>query len=139
MRADLPAVVRNLARRGFVLDEARIMALEEQRKRAQIDADRVRAERNANAKAVGAAKGQGGDATTLLARGEELTHELARVDAALESVQTEFDALLLNLPNLLHDSVPDGRDESANQQVRRWGEARRFDFQPLDHVALGEG
>jgi seryl-tRNA synthetase len=139
MRADLPAVVRNLARRGFVLDEARIMALEEQRKRAQIDADRVRAERNANAKAVGAAKGQGGDATTLLARGEELTHELARVDAALESAQTEFDALLLNLPNLLHDSVPDGRDESANQQVRRWGEARRFDFQPLDHVALGEG
>ena len=139
MRADLPAVVRNLARRGFVLDEARMTALEEARKRAQIDADRVRAERNANAKAVGAAKGKGQDAGALLVRGEELTHELTRVDAALESVQSELDALLLHLPNLLHESVPDGRDETANQQVRRWGEPRKFDFKPLDHVALGEG
>jgi seryl-tRNA synthetase len=139
MRADLPGVVRNLARRGFVLDGARITALEEARKRAQIDADRVRAERNANAKAVGHAKGKGEDASALLARGEELTHELTRVDASLASVQTDFDVLLLNLPNLLHDSVPDGRDESANQQVRRWGEPRKFDFKPLDHVALGEG
>ncbi len=139
MRADLPAVARNLARRGFVLDEARMSALEEARKRAQIDADRVRAERNANAKAVGAAKGKGQDASALLARGEALTHELTQVDAALESVQTQLDALLLNLPNLLHESVPDGRDESANQQVRRWGEPRKFDFKPLDHVALGEG
>src|SRR5580692_5566120 len=107
MRADLPGVVRNLARRGFVLDEARITQLEEARKRAQIDADRIRAERNANAKAVGAAKGQGVDASGLLTRAEELTHELARVDAALVSVQADLDALQLNLPNLLHESVPD--------------------------------
>ncbi len=139
LRADLPGVVRNLARRGFVLDEARIAALEEARKRAQIDTDRVRAERNANAKAVGAAKGKGEDAGALLARGEALTHELSRVDASLEAVQTELDALLLHLPNLLHASVPDGRDESANREVRRWGEPRRFDFTPQDHVALGEG
>ena len=139
MRADLPAVVRNLARRGFVLDESQVTALEEQRKRAQIDADRVRAERNANAKAVGHAKGKGEDASALLARGEELTRELTQVDAALVSVQAELDTLQLNLPNLLHESVPDGRDESANQEVRRWGEPRKFAFRPLDHVALGEG
>ncbi len=93
MRADLPGVVRNLARRGFVLDEARISALEEARKRAQIDADRVRAERNANAKAVGHAKGKGQDATELLARAEQLTHELAQVDASLEEVQRQLDDL----------------------------------------------
>ena len=139
LRADLPGVARNLARRGFLLDEARITALEEARKRAQIDADRVRAERNANAKAVGAAKGKGEDASELLARGEALTHELSRVDASLVSVQTELDALVLNLPNLLHESVPEGRDENANQQVRRWGEPRQLDFKPLDHVAVGEG
>jgi seryl-tRNA synthetase len=139
LRADLPGVVRNLARRGFVLDEARITALEEQRKRAQIDADRVRAERNANAKAVGQAKGKGQDATELLARGEALTHELSQVDSSLVAVQTELDALQLNLPNLLHESVPEGRDETANREVRRWGEPRGFDFKPLDHVALGEG
>jgi len=139
LRADLPGVVRNLARRGFVLDEVRISALEEARKRAQIDADRVRAERNANAKAVGQAKGKGQDAGALLARGEELTHELTQVDATLAAVQAELDDLQLNLPNLLHESVPDGHDESANQEVRRWGEPRKFAFKPLDHVALGEG
>ena len=139
LRADLPGVVRNLARRGFVLDEARIMALEEQRKRAQIDADRVRAERNANAKAVGQAKSKGEDATELLVRGEALTHELAQVDASLEGVQAELDVLVLNLPNLLHASVPEGRDETANRELRRWGEPRSFEFKPLDHVALGEG
>ncbi len=110
LRADLSGVARNLARRGFVLDEGRITALEETRKRAQIDADRVRAERNANAKAVGQAKGQGQDASALLARGEALTHELTTVDSSLTSVQAELDALQLNLPNLLHESVPDGRD-----------------------------
>ncbi|HEY1590003.1 MAG TPA: serine--tRNA ligase, partial [Rhodanobacter sp.] len=134
LRTDLPGVVRNLARRGFVLDEARITALEEQRKRAQIDADRVRAERNTNAKAVGQAKGKGEDATQLLARAEALTHELGQVDASLTHVQTELDALQLNLPNLLHESVPEGRDEAANHEVHRWGEPRRFDFKPLDHV-----
>src|SRR5580692_11838649 len=103
MRADLPGVVRNLARRGFVLDEVRITALEETRKRAQIDADRVRAERNTNAKAVGQAKGKGQDASALLARGEELTHELATVDATLTAVQADLDSLQLNLPNLLND------------------------------------
>lgn len=139
LRSDLPGVVRNLARRGFVLDEARITALEEQRKRAQIDADRVRAERNANAKAVGHAKGTGADASALLARGEVLTHELSQVDGTLAAVQTELDVLQLNLPNLLHASVPDGRDETANREVRRRGEPREFDFKPLDHVALGEG
>ncbi len=139
LRTDLPGVVRNLARRGFVLDEARIAALEDERKRAQIDADRVRAERNANAKAVGSAKGRGQDASALLARGEQLTHELAQVDVALAAVQGELDALQLGLPNLLHASVPDGRDESANREVRRWGEPRRFEFKPQDHVALGEG
>jgi seryl-tRNA synthetase len=139
LRSDLPGVVRNLARRGFVLDEARISALEDERKRSQIDADRVRAERNANAKAVGMAKGKGQDASALLARGEELTQELTKVDASLATVQAELDALQLSMPNLLHDSVPEGRDESANREVRRWGEPRKFEFKPLDHVALGEG
>ena len=138
LRSDPAAVAANLARRGFQLDLAKFSALEERRKTAQVESDRVRAERNANAKAVGMAKGRKEDATALLARAEELTRQLDASDAAINGVQIELDGLLLGIPNLLHDSVPEGRDETANKEVRRWGEPRKFDFAPLDHVALGE-
>jgi seryl-tRNA synthetase len=138
LRADPEAVARNLARRGFQLDVAAFRALEDRRKAAQVDSDRVRSERNANAKAVGMAKGKGEDAGPLLKRGEELTRELETTDAEITRIQAQLDAWQLGLPNLLHESVPEGRDESANQEVRRWGEPRRFGFKPLDHVALGE-
>jgi seryl-tRNA synthetase len=138
LRSDPAAVAANLQRRGFHLDVTAFKVLDERRKVAQVDSDRVRAERNANAKAVGMAKGKGEDASALLKRAEELTSQLATSDAAIAAVQAELDAWQLGLPNLLHESVPDGSDESANQEVRRWGTPRRFDFQPLDHVALGE-
>ena len=138
LRSDPAAVAANLARRGFHLDVAAFSALEERRKAAQVESDRVRAERNANAKAVGMAKGRKEDATSLLARAEELTRQLEASDAAINAVQAELDSLLLGIPNLLHESVPDGSDESANQEVRRWGEPRQFDFTPKDHVAIGE-
>ncbi len=138
LRSDPAAVATNLARRGFTLDVAAYSALEERRKTAQIDSDRVRAERNANAKAVGMAKGKGEDASALLKRAEELTSQLASSDAAIAMAQTELDAWLLGLPNTLHESVPEGRDESANKEVRRWGEPGNFDFTPKDHVELGE-
>jgi seryl-tRNA synthetase len=138
LRTDLAGVARNLARRGITLDVGAISALEEERKRWQVEADRVRAERNSNAKAVGMAKGRGEDTTTLIARGETLTRELEQVDTALNAVQAQLESLQLGLPNLLHDSVPDGRDESANVEVRRWGEPRPFSFKPRDHVEIGE-
>jgi seryl-tRNA synthetase len=74
----------------------------------------------------------------LLAEGEALARKLEGLDQEQAAVQAEFDAIILGLPNLLHDSVPDGRDESANVEVRRWGAPREFDFTPLDHVAIGE-
>ena len=138
LRTDTEAVARNLARRGFVLDLVAFRALEERRKQAQVEADHVRAERNANAKAVGMAKGKGDDASALLQRGEQLTAELERSEAALVTVQAESDEWLMGLPNLLHDSVPDGADETANVEVRKHGTPRVFDFTPLDHVDLGQ-
>jgi seryl-tRNA synthetase len=138
LRADTDAVARNLARRGFVLDVSGLKALDEQRKQLQLEADRLRSERNSHAKAVGIAKGKGEDIAPLLARGEALTKELAGVDQALNAAQTQVDQWMLQLPNLLHDSVPEGRDESANVEVRRWGEPRRFTFKPRDHVDVGE-
>ncbi len=138
LRASPEQVAANLARRGFQLDVAQLAALEERRKAAQIEADRLRAERNAGAKQVGIAKGRGEDVAPLLARGEQLARELVSAEAAIEAVQSELDALQLGLPNLLQDEVPDGRDESANVELRRWGTPRAFDFKPRDHVELGE-
>ena len=138
LRSDPEAVARNLARRGYALDVNALRALEEKRKSAQIEADRLRAERNANAKAVGMAKGKGGDVAPLLARGEALTGELAAADLELTAVQQALESWQLGLPNLLHESVPDGAGEADNREVRRWGEPRRLDFEPRDHVALGD-
>jgi len=137
LRTDTENVARNLARRGFVLDLAAFRSLEERRKQVQIEADRLRSERNANAKAVGVAKGKSEDASALLKRGEELTQQLTSAETALNAVQAESDAWLMGLPNLLHDSVPEGRDESANVEVRRHGTPRSFEFTPLDHVDVG--
>jgi seryl-tRNA synthetase len=138
-RSDPAAVARNLARRGYVLDVEALRKLEEKRKPFQVEADRVRSERNANAKAVGMAKGKGQDASALLARGEQLTAELAKAEANLNAVQAELEVWQLSTPNLLHESVPDGTDESGNVEVRRWGEPRNIPFKVKDHVALGEG
>jgi seryl-tRNA synthetase len=138
LRSDPEAVARNLARRGFALDVAALRALEEKRKPWAVEVDRLRAERNANAKAVGAAKGRGADAAALIAKGESLTANLTHAEAQLSAVQEELEQWQLGLPNLLHASVPDGRDESANREVRRWGEPRQFGFRVRDHVELGE-
>ena len=138
LRSDPAAVAANLARRGLVLDVGVLGAIEERRKATQVEAEALQAERNARSKAIGAAKGRGEDVTAQLAEVAALGAALARAEAALAAVQSEVEALALTLPNLLDDRVPDGADEGANREERRWGEPRAFDFEPLDHVALGE-
>src|SRR5262245_7786504 len=138
LRSDPAAVAANLARRGFKLDVAQLSALEESRKKWQVRADELRNERNVHAKTVGKAKAQGQDIAPLLKQVEALGTELTAAEAELAKVQSELDQLTLGLPNMLQESVPDGRDETANVEVRRWGEPRQFDFKPRDHVELGE-
>jgi seryl-tRNA synthetase len=138
LRADPESVARNLARRGFVLDVESLRVLEERRKVAQVSADETRAARNAHAKKVGQAKAQGQDIAGLVAEGDALARRLEGLEKEQVAVQAEFDDLVLGLPNMLHDSVPDGRDETANVEVRRWGTPREFAFLPKDHVAIGE-
>jgi seryl-tRNA synthetase len=138
LRSEPDTVARNLARRGHVLDVAALRTLEERRKPRAVEVDRLRAERNANARAVGMAKGRGEDTSALIAHSERLAAELARAEAELAAVQEELEQWQLGLPNLLHESVPDGRDDSANAELRRWGEPRQFRFTPRDHVEIGE-
>ncbi|HTT03736.1 MAG TPA: serine--tRNA ligase [Steroidobacteraceae bacterium] len=138
LRSDPESVALNLARRGYRLDVAALQALEERRRHWQIETDRLRAARNAHAKSVGQARGRGQDIAPLVAEGEALTRELSGADEQLSAVQTELDRWQLDLPNLLHESVPEGVDESANVEVARVGEPPGFDFKPRDHVEIGE-
>jgi seryl-tRNA synthetase len=138
LRSDPELVARNLARRGYQLDLAALQKLEEQRRQWQIETDRLRAARNSHAKGVGQARGRGEDIAPLVAKGDALAQELVGADAQLSAVQLTLESWQLELPNLLHDSVPEGRDESANVELARHGTPRGFAFQPRDHVAIGE-
>lgn len=139
LRADPQGVAANLARRGFKLELDRFTALEGRRKELQVAVDALRNERNTRSKAIGQAKSQGQDVAPLLAEIETLGTRLAQGEQALDGLQAELDRLLLDLPNLLHESVPAGRDASANVEIRRHGEPPKFDFEAADHVAIGEG
>jgi len=138
LRTEPDRVAANLARRGFTLDVAALASLEERRRHWQLEVDRLRAERNSHAKAIGMAKGKGEDVAPLMARGESLAREVEAADAGLGEVQARLEDFQLGLPNLLSADVPDGRDEASNQEVRRWGEPVPLGFEPRDHVAIGE-
>jgi len=139
LRTEPEKVAANLKRRGFVLDVAKLQSIEERRKQWQIRVDELRNERNTNAKSVGMAKAKGQDVAPLLKQVEDLGQQLIAAEAELTKVQADLEQVIMHLPNLLQESVPDGADESANVEVRRWGEPAQFPFGPLDHVALGEG
>jgi seryl-tRNA synthetase len=139
LRSDPQGVAANLARRGFTLDLAQFTALETRRKEAQVAVDALRNERNTRSKAIGQAKARGQDVAPLLAEVESLGSRLAAGEQGLAALQTDLDRLLLDLPNLVHESVPQGRDASGNVELRRHGEPRRLDFEARDHVAIAEG
>ncbi|MBM5812706.1 MAG: serine--tRNA ligase [Gammaproteobacteria bacterium] len=138
LRTELERIVANLARRGYVLAVDRFTDLERRRKETQVTVDALRNERNTRSKAIGQARARGAEIAPLLAEVETLGSRLSAAEQALTALQAELDALLFDVPNLLHDSVPLGADDTANVEVRRHGEPRRFDFEPADHVALGE-
>jgi len=137
LRSDPQSIAERLAARGVTLDVATLQALETRRKTLQSDSESLQAERNGRSKAIGQAKARGEDIAPLLADTERLGGELEVAKAALTAAQEELDAILLTLPNLPDDSVPPGRDESDNVELRRVGTPASFDFEALDHVALG--
>ncbi len=136
-RTDIEATANKLARRGFMLDTAALADLEEKRKRVQVVTQQLQAERNAKSKAIGMAKARGEDTSKLMEEVADLGAALKQAETELARIQSELREVMLGIPNLPHESVPDGKDETANVEVRRWGEPPRFDFTPKDHVALG--
>ena len=138
VRTQLHEVAERLATRGFVLDVARFEALEAQRKTVQTRTEQLQAERNSRSKSIGQAKQRGEDIAPLLAEVDQMGSDLEAGKRELDTIQSELDTLLLNIPNLPHESVPIGEDEDGNVEVARWGTPRSFDFPIQDHVALGE-
>ncbi|MEO7386251.1 MAG: serine--tRNA ligase [Gammaproteobacteria bacterium] len=139
LRTDLDAVRTNLARRGFVFDSAAFQSLEDRRKSVQVRVEELRGERNSRSRDIGKQKATGQDTTALMAAVKQLGDEQADLEAQLATLQSVLDDLQLGLPNLLQPDVPDGRDEAANVEVRRWGVPRVLGFAPKDHVDLGTG
>jgi seryl-tRNA synthetase len=138
LRQDAAAVAANLARRGFEFDTDAYAALEEKRKALQVETEDLRKERNTSSKNIGKAKAQGEDIAPLLEAVKELGDKLDSNESELQAVLDEIRSIELGLPNLIADDVPVGSTEDDNTEVRRWGNPTELDFDPRDHIELGE-
>ena len=143
LRADLDSVYKKLQARGFILDVAAFGDLEAKRKRLQIETQEYQSKRNQYSKLIGELRAKGKNAsdeeiTRLMSETAAIADSVKHHEAELERIQTSLQDLLLSLPNIPHQSVPIGRSENDNVEVRRWGTPRSFAFPIKDHVDLGE-
>jgi seryl-tRNA synthetase len=138
LRTDLDRVVANLARRGHRFERGPFEGLEAERKRVQVEVEGQRRKRNERSKAIGRAKAAGEDVEPLLREVGEIGGTLAAGEQRLAEIERKLEDLLPGIPNLLHESVPDGADSGANVEVRRWGTPPKLAFTALDHVDIGE-
>lgn len=137
VRTQPQLVAEGLKKRGYVLDVATILALEEERKSIQVKTETLQQERNSKSKNIGKAKSQGEDIAPLLKEVEDLKSELTQAEQQLHDVQFRTEELLSGIPNIPDDAVPEGKTEDDNVEIARWGEPRVFDFEIKDHVDIG--
>ena len=137
LRKDIASVEARLLARKFKLDVEKFNALESERKSLQTRTEELQAKRNQLAKAIGMKKGKGEDATAELAEAGQVNADMESGSARLSSLQAEIADFLMGIPNLPDESVPNGKDETENQEVKRWGQEPIFDFEIKDHVDLG--
>lgn len=138
LRTSLQDVAAALGRRGVELDTAGIESLEARRKALQMRTQELQNERNTRSRSIGKAKAAGEDIQPLLEEVASLGDALKEAENELKQLQEELRDILLRLPNLPNASVPDGKDEEDNREERTWGKIPQFDFEPKDHVDLGE-
>ena len=137
LRTDLDNIAIQLAKRDFTLDTASLNALEEKRKAIQVKTQDLQNERNTRSKSIGQAKARGEDIAPLLAAVSQLGNDLDAAKAEQDEVLAKINDIASAIPNLLDESVPEGKDEDDNVEVKRWGTPREFDFEVKDHVDLG--
>lgn len=138
LRNDPSLVVKNLKRRGFNLDLPVYESLESKRSQLQSATQDLQAKRNKLSKEIGQAKAKGGDASDLMKQVADLGDDLKNHETELSELQKQLLEFQLMIPNLLHESVPEGKSEDDNQEIKKWGEPASFDFDVKDHIELGE-
>src|SRR6185369_12329101 len=138
LRSNLDAVAEGLAKRGKPIDFSEFKALEAERKTLQARTQDLQAMRNSLSKQIGMIKGQGGDASGVMAQVAAIGDELKASEARLGELLDKFNAILAALPNIPDESVPVGSDEKDNVEIKRWGTPRSFDFPVKDHTDVGE-
>jgi len=137
LRNDLDGVVSQLQARGFEFDAAKFSALEQERKTVQTNTQDLQAKRNNASKQIGFAKSKGEDVSAIMAEVAGLGEQLKAGETRLAELQAELQSMLLNVPNLPHLSVPVGKSEADNVEVRKVGAPRSFDFEIKDHTDVG--
>ncbi|MCX8116063.1 MAG: hypothetical protein N3D71_13495, partial [Burkholderiaceae bacterium] len=137
LRRDVGAVAARLRTRPYEFPVERFNALEAERKAVQVKTEELQARRNALSKQIGILKSKGEDASASMAEAAAIPDQVKSLEASLADIQARMHALLLDVPNLPHPSVPVGKSADDNVEVRRWGEPRAFDFAPKDHVDVG--
>lgn len=139
LRQDLPKVVAALKVRGMTLDTTDFEAWETERKALQVETEQLQNQRKSISKQIGQAKAKGESAEELMKSVESIATKLGEHESRLKEIQHSIHQWSMGLPNLPHESVPEGQDEADNAEVRRWGEAPQYDFEIKDHLALAEG
>ena len=137
LRQNPEQLVDVLATRGYQLDVTKLQELESQRKSLQVETEQLQNQRNTISAKIGKAKREGLDATDLMQQVELVSESLKKNQTNLNVVQQQLKAISLEIPNLPHESVPVGKNENDNVEIRRWGDIPEFDFEPKDHVELG--
>ena len=138
LRTNIKFVVEELNRRNFSFDVAEFNKLEDQRKIIQVQTQDLQNLRNTKSKAIGQAKASGENIEPLLEEVSDLGEKLDNAKSALNDLQLKIDEIVMAIPNIPHPSVPEGQSEDENIELSKWGEPKKFDFEPKDHVDLGE-
>ena len=136
LRTNPAEVAEKLKKKGYELDVARLNELEAQRKSIQVETEELQNERNQRSKGIGQAKARGEDIAPLIAEMNEIGAKLDVASDKLKEIQSQLDDILAGVPNVPDQSVPEGKTEDDNVEVRRWGNIAEFDFEPKDHVDI---
>ena len=136
-RANLDAMAQKLATRGFELDVAAFRQLDAERRAAVTESEQLKAKKKISSAEVGKLRQQGVDTTELQRQVRAMDERMAALDNRVKDLDETFRAMLAGIPNIPHESVPVGKSEQDNVEVRRWGQPRQFDFEPKAHWDLG--